>query len=427
MRLNPPNTVIAALGLAALFSITAPAAENKLTVHEWGTFTSVQGGDGKLLEWSPFGAKDLPSFVHDWNRPGFNRAQPSAFVFGKGSIRSLQRMETPVIYFYSDRGLTADVTVRFPGGLITEWFPQAQEVTFGADGKSSTPATSPLQHPSASLTNSVIAWKGVNVLPMKSAGGVILPGDAGTNHYYAARETDSDYVHVASGGTNGGLAEWEKLLFYRGIGSFPTPLKVTVGEDGIVTVANEGGHPLGRLFLIQIRGGLGHWDEMNALAAGGSATWRRLGQSKANPWQTLAAFQTGIGERMEDALVGQGLFPKEAAAMVKTWSDSWFAEEGTRVLHILPGEWTDATLPLALDPKPDALVRVMVGRAEVIPPSTVRELAAARYRVERGDPGAAQTMEEHRLRLGRFFAPANELAGRHLARQNTNQVAAAQK
>ena len=35
-------------------------------------------------------------------------------------------METPVIYFYSDREQTVNVRVRFPHGLITEWYPQGR-------------------------------------------------------------------------------------------------------------------------------------------------------------------------------------------------------------------------------------------------------------------------------------------------------------
>src|SRR5205809_6439023 len=35
-----------------------------VTVHEWGTFTSVAGMDGEAVEWLPLeGQTDLPSFV----------------------------------------------------------------------------------------------------------------------------------------------------------------------------------------------------------------------------------------------------------------------------------------------------------------------------------------------------------------------------
>ena len=37
---------------------------------------------------------------------------------------------------------------------------------------------------------------------------------------------------------------------------------------------------------------------------------------------------------LENALVAQGLFPREAHAMVETWRDSWF-EEGSRLIYIV--------------------------------------------------------------------------------------------
>ena len=39
------------------------------TIHEWGTFTSVQGSDGNLIAWNPFETGELPSFVYDRTRP----------------------------------------------------------------------------------------------------------------------------------------------------------------------------------------------------------------------------------------------------------------------------------------------------------------------------------------------------------------------
>ena len=45
-----------------------------------------------------------------------------------------------------------------------------------------------------------------------------------------------------------------------------------------------------------------------------------------------------------------------------------------RVFYVLPRQWTDDTLPLTLQPGPRELVRVMVGRAEIIPPAADWEL-----------------------------------------------------
>src|SRR2546423_5489044 len=119
-------SVAAVAGLAAL-SLGA-RQHHAYTAHEWGTFTSVQGGDGVLLDWRPLETSRLPGFVYNWMNPGLNRRGTSALVFGKGSMLTLQRMETTVIYFYADKEQTVDVSVEFPQGLITEWYPQAAQI-----------------------------------------------------------------------------------------------------------------------------------------------------------------------------------------------------------------------------------------------------------------------------------------------------------
>src|SRR5436853_1529870 len=88
--------------------------------HEWGTFTSVQGGDGVLLDWRPLESSRLPKFVYDWKNPGLNRRHGGQMPFQKQVVLTLQRMETPVIYFYAEDKQSVDVTVDFPQGQITE-------------------------------------------------------------------------------------------------------------------------------------------------------------------------------------------------------------------------------------------------------------------------------------------------------------------
>src|SRR5438067_3400097 len=119
------------LVLAALKSaVSAWAASNQgYVVHEWGTFTSVQGADGVPVAWNSLETKKLPKFVYDWSKPGLDRLPAGVLKPGsKSAFVTLQRMETPVIYFYSDTERTIDVTVRFPQGLITEWYPQAHDI-----------------------------------------------------------------------------------------------------------------------------------------------------------------------------------------------------------------------------------------------------------------------------------------------------------
>lgn len=120
---------VAGLGAAVLVSAFFRGRPDAgFVAHEWGTFTSVQGGDGALLGWRPLETSRLPKFVYDWTRPRLRRQPAAQQAFGKGGLITLQRMETPVIYFYADRERTVDVTVRFPQGLITEWYPQTDRI-----------------------------------------------------------------------------------------------------------------------------------------------------------------------------------------------------------------------------------------------------------------------------------------------------------
>jgi hypothetical protein len=79
---------------------------------------------------------------------------------------------------------------------------------------------------------------------------------------------------------------------------------------------------------------------------------------------------------LETTLIAQGLFPKEAQAMVETWRDSWF-EEGSRLIYIVPSLAVDAILPLQVEPAPSQTVRVFVGRIELVTPETMRSVESA--------------------------------------------------
>jgi hypothetical protein len=116
---------------------------------------------------------------------------------------------------------------------------------------------------------------------------------------------------------------------------------------------------------------------------------------------------------MVRALTRAGLYEKEARAMVDTWKDQWFAEEGTRVLYLLPRAWTDSTLPLQISPQPASVVRVMVGRAELFPPSVQRALHEQIMAFSKGDAAAKRAAVEktRELSLGRFLPAAIYNAG----------------
>ena len=314
----------------------------QLTVHEWGTFTSVAGADGKAVDWLPqSGPPDLPSFVE---HVGYNT---------KGCLSGTVRMETPVLYFYASQDTSVDVRVRFTRGVVTEWYPHA--AVFPRVVSDAT-----LRHPAFV---GEAAWTDVKVTPHASPAD--FPHERGASHYYAARETDASPLQVDG--------QVERFLFYRGVGRFDPPLSVTVADDGTLDVEATNGDPIGDVVLFENRGG--------RIGYGVRRYSRPVAELEALELQGDAESLHG---HLEQLLVAGGLYPKEAAAMVATWRDSWF-EEGTRLFYILPQDAVERILPLEIDPAPAAVARVFVGRIEIITPEMERAVGDA---IVAGDHGA---------------------------------------
>jgi hypothetical protein len=365
-----------AAGLLALpFSAVAgPLAD--YVAHEWGTFTSVQGADGAQMNWNPFSVAELPKFVYDRTRPENGRM----ILLTKTAMFAKQRLETPVIYFHSKKPLTVDATVFFPKGTVTEWFPRA-----------SVPAIRKAGEPA-------IEWKGVSVVPRTEKKlTTALPREANGSHYYAAREADADFVRTTDKDKK---TEVEKFLFYRGVGGFDAPLMVTLpsADETRLVLLNTTAEPLRDLFLVQVR------DGQMAITSIPEIVGNHSADGVIGKPQPLAAGRKQLAAQMQAALVRTGLYESEAASMVKTWDDSWFAEAGVRVLYVLPTKWADEILPLKLTPAPKEVARVFVGRAEVITPTMEQALAAevSRYPSDR----AAAIANVRTLGLGRFLEPA---------------------
>src|SRR5678816_2036145 len=93
----------------------------RYVVHEWGTFVSVAGSDGKSLPGLIHDPFDLPPFVYD--------------LCDKLALTGLTpKMETPVVYFYAPEPWSVRVRVRFPRGLLTQWYPAATRANLRAGG-----------------------------------------------------------------------------------------------------------------------------------------------------------------------------------------------------------------------------------------------------------------------------------------------------
>src|SRR5580704_12039945 len=88
--------VFCAVLLAHFSHAAKPPVYSDLSVHEWGTFTSIAGNDGRVLRWLPLtGSNDLPGFVEHFRDAAF-----------KVGLSGTVRMETPVLYFYAPHPMT---------------------------------------------------------------------------------------------------------------------------------------------------------------------------------------------------------------------------------------------------------------------------------------------------------------------------------
>jgi hypothetical protein len=365
VRFVIPVLVISAAAFltAADFHSVQPSG---LTVHEWGTFTSVAGEDGSPIDWDALGCKsDLPRFVNDYGYRGF-----------KFKLQGTVRMETPVMYFYSSRELDAHVKVTFPQGLITEWYPQAEYEVFQKSRQDGSMhrLESNLNGVDTSLRSltGAIEWQNVKVQPGTAPA---LPIESDPSRYYAARATDSAPVVVGD--------QHEKFLFYRGVGRFPVPLSGRVSGYGKILVENRSHEAVPKVILFETRGGRMGYRNVGAVE-----------DAVALESPSLDGSLSQLRHEMEATLVAQGLFPKEAQAMLETWRDSWF-EDGARLIYILPSHAVDTILPLQIEPAPSETVRVFVGRIELVTPETESSVESA---IAKGDWSAIN-------RYSRFLDP----------------------
>jgi hypothetical protein len=323
------RSALAMLLAAPIFGADTLPPTPGLVVHEWGTFTSVADSSGQSMRWLPLSAApDLPCFV---NR--LHGSNPKASLFG------LVRMETPVIYFYSRKQTAVTAHADFPHGLITEWYPQA--------------VVSPRTADSVPASGAHIEWR-AEVTPGEA---LQLPSSKAASHYFAARETDAAPLRAGT--------QQEKMLFYRGIGNFSVPLAVTFASDGRLAIRNTSPDAVPMAILFENRDG-----KMGFRAVHDLRAETRLQTPELTGDAAL------LRRQLSETLVTAGLYPKEAQAMIATWSDSWF-EEGMRVFYVVPRSFVDSVLPLKIAPEPETVARVFIGRVEVLSPALAKTLETA--------------------------------------------------
>ena len=367
--------IFATLALAAFICASAeetPTEERApLVVHEWGTFTVLQDDNGNPVDGVNINEESLPGFVHtleDDLTPdshelaaliGLGRfeQQRARLTRSKGIVRNYHaarmRMETPIIYMYPPKDQPVrpvNVDVKFRGGWITEWFPNAKVNAPGYVRNRQSQLT-------PGTTGSII-WPEVSFTP----DGAVPNTDSPV--WLAPRATTAPVVATQKG-------EADHYLFYRGVANLQAPLRI-IRKDNLLFLQHN------RASTCQISDftGMRVW-LVNVLQDGGlqyeeisidpSAPDGILGSQSAEFGCKTRSRMRDLRKDMQQALTAHGLYEDEAIAMLNTWAASYFNTPGLRVFFTLPQDWTDRVLPLNVSGYENIeYVRTMIGRIELV-------------------------------------------------------------
>lgn len=381
--------------LVLLATTQAVFAKYNFRAAEWGTFTSLQGSNGIAMPGMHHEEEQLPSFVHGRDpltetpapQPPY-RCRFKCMEFDPvpedraGRLKVTQKMETPVVYFYSDEPRKVEVTVDFPQGIISQYYPRPTEFA-------------PAIGQARSLSGGRTKFQ-VDLL----TGQAPLPVVPGGNVYGPAR-------NVPEANTVSSNGEHEKFIFYRGLGDFATKLSAT-SKDGELTLTNRGAKiPVAFLLNVNEKGGA--IQELGSIDAAKRVSKAEIESLRANPLPEEAFF-TAARKALVLGLHRQGLTVSEARAMFDTWKHSYLRTPGLRVLYVLSREETDALLPLKITPQPDVIDRALVGRIEILLDTDEKALLA---RIEKEasalNPATLGRFAEPVLRRVREIAPSSAL------------------
>ncbi len=365
VRVGLVGALLAGLGSSAL------AAD--LVVHEWGTITTVHDAEGtpatglnRIDE-----SEVMPEFVHRYEPT--NTRQPKRLLAKSPQVPGrpdvTMRLETPVIYFHPPPGkpytVSFDVKVRFRGGVINEFYPDAQAwVELDRERIADQAVANVVTTWNGELlNNSVIGhmqWAGVRLHDT-----VVAPL---TNNpvWLAPREVQSASVFLPQAG------EGERYLFYRGVAHLDALLQTALTRTHLQLRAPtqltwlEAPAVIPNIWFADVRA-----DGVIAFREQASVTLRKeeAGEQLAQIKRFSAGDYTAAGaaqlrSSLKKALLTQGLFADEAEAMLSTWNVSYFEKTGRRVFYIVPRAWTDHFLPLELS-VPARVNRVFVGRIDL--------------------------------------------------------------
>ncbi|MGB4774308.1 MAG: hypothetical protein WBP45_03990 [Daejeonella sp.] len=332
---------LAVLSISTICLLSFYSPEKPLVAHEWGTFTTLHGSDGTRLNGLNKEEEKLPSFVHD--------AYPYEEKLGKGHKSALNvnvKMETPVIYFYSDKKQQVEVNVKFPKGSISQWYPQRTAGEMPPDLYK--------ENDFSKGYNGWINWK-ATVLAPNSRAAYSNPKNKETKTWVTPRNTKANLIQ-----SNG---DTEKFLFYRGLANFTVPIHVKFNNEKELSIENKGNDKIPFVFVYEKTnsGAICWWS--GGLSSNQS---QKVNLSDSSPKADFKVFK--------EALVNAGLYEDEAECMLATWEKSYFERAGLRVFWIVPESLVNELLPLDIKPMPAETKRVFVGRCDILTPAFEKKI-----------------------------------------------------
>ena len=408
----------------AMLAVPSAHADDKVIVHEWGTFTCLQDERGQAIGGINVDDEPVPPFVlgigHVRNLSGQSSngefGLPPFNTFSKGWNPADQdvtmRLETPVLYIYPPQRQAAatvpplDVHVDFHQGVLSQFYPYAE--TNGVPDWSVDWVKWMVNGHISGLTTG-LTWKAVRI------GSTDTPVDSQDAVWTTPREVSAPVLEVQhpiynAPGSNGVTygPQAEHFLFYRGIGQLDSPLSVLTLNKGMYCVCAHSAEAtsINAAWVVEIRAN--GTAASRAVTQGNSVvdnerpntkpvfstvtTTRLHGSFLSGSGTPVANVSAAFSESdfsadnlailkisMHDALVKEGLYDDEATAMLKTWELSYFKSPGLRFFYIVPRAWTDKVLPLKITGAPTDITRVMVGRIKLI--SEAQKLTLARLSV----------------------------------------------
>jgi hypothetical protein len=324
------HTWVCCLGLLLASGARAAEAPAKgLVVHEWGIFRVHEDIDmanaDVLGEW-----RDLPEFVYGQVN---GRVLPTNW--GATEIRL-----RPIVFFHAEKATAVRLRIDFPGGMPGVWFPGTE--TPAQIGNRKPPAIGSSLIWNLSVKGPPLDWRVTRTGPPP------VPKD----HWIGrVREVKSDEVFARFGdGPND--VDREKFVYYDGLFPQGKWLRVNVVR-GQVRLTSQVKFPVHDVTVVDRR-------DPKAPRIGRLARLEAGAENREIECVAVKAdtFADDCAATLVKQLVAAGLYEDEARSLADLRKKDLFETTGLHVYYRIPQEEYEKRLPMTLNPKPEALVRV---------------------------------------------------------------------